>query len=196
VTLHHAGVSILLGALTSLSAASLPACSFPPSDSRFIESALPDEHTFPPVLNLLSVRCGSVDCHGTIARNLRIYGSTGMRWLVTDRPYAPVCNTPEEDEQSYFSVVGLEPEAMSEVVSGGDPSLLTMVRKARGTESHKGGQIWATGDDSDTCLTSWLIGKPRPSDCANAVAQSVSEVTRPTFMCCFGSDPLACAFPK
>jgi hypothetical protein len=52
----------------------------------------------------------------------------------------PLCNTSDEIAQDYLSVVGLEPETMSDVVSGGDPSMLTMVRKARGTEAHKGGR--------------------------------------------------------
>jgi hypothetical protein len=43
------------------------------------------------------------------------------------------------------------------------------VRKARGTESHKGGPIWSTGDDSDTCLTSWLAGLTDASACERAV---------------------------
>jgi hypothetical protein len=104
------------------------------------------------------VRCGTIDCHGTAYRNLRIYGSGGLRWSPGDRPFMPLCNTPDEIAQDYLSVVGLEPETMSAVVAGADPSMLTMVRKARGTEAHKGGRIWTQGDDSDTCLTSWLTG--------------------------------------
>jgi hypothetical protein len=169
-------------------------CSIPPSDGRTTPLALPDESTFLPVANLLSARCGSIDCHGTIARNLRVYGSTGLRWLPNDRPLYPVCNTPEEDLQTYDSVVGLEPEAMSAVASGGDPSLLTMVNKARGTEAHKGGQIWTTGDASDRCLTTWLQGKPSPNDCETAVTTALSFEARETFLCCFGSDPSTCAF--
>jgi hypothetical protein len=170
-------------------------CTIPPPDGRYVQTARPDLETFPPVADLLSVRCGSIDCHGTPARNLRIYGSTGLRWLASDRPFYPVCNTPEEDTQTYDSVVGLEPEAMSAVVSGASPSLLTMVNKARGTEAHKGGQIWTTGDASDVCLTSWLQGSPEPGDCESAV-ESVLPVL-PTaapdpLLCCFGSDPSAC----
>jgi hypothetical protein len=98
----------------------------------------------------------------------------------------------EEDVQTYDSVVGLEPENVSAVASGADPSLLTMVRKARGTESHKGGQIWTTGDDSDLCLTTWLQGDPSTGDCESAVSGAVSTEARPTLLCCFGSDPSAC----
>jgi len=45
-----------------------------------------------------------------------------------------------------------------------------MVRKARGTESHKGGQIWTQGDDSDTCLTSWLAGSTDEGACIRGMA--------------------------
>ena len=75
-------------------------------------------------------------------------------------------------DQDYESVVDLEPETMSAVVAAGgaNPQQLTMVRKARGTESHKGGQIWTQGDDSDTCLTSWLAGSVDTSACASGMA--------------------------
>jgi hypothetical protein len=186
------GVTLfLLGA--SLSGASVVlSCSIPPSDARSTASALPDESTFPPVAELLSIRCGAIDCHGTTARNLRIYGSTGLRWLPSDKPFYPVCNTSEEDMQTYDSVVGLEPETMSVVASGGNPALLTMVDKARGTAAHKGGQIWTTGDDSDLCLTTWLQGTPNPGDCKSAVESALPTGALDPLVCCFGSDPSAC----
>lgn len=117
------------------------------------------------------MRCGSLLCHGTPARNLRLYGSAGLRWSPTDRPFVPLCDTSDEVDQDYESVVSLEPETMSAVVAAGGahPEQLTMVRKARGTESHKGGQIWTQGDDSDTCLVAWLAGTPNPSACARAL---------------------------
>jgi len=187
-------IALLSAATLSVACAAL-SCSIPPADARYTPSALPDESTFPPVADLLSLRCGAIDCHGTTARNLRIYGSTGLRWLGSDLPFYPVCNTPEEDTQTYDSVVGLDPEDMSAVASGGDPSLLTMVRKARGTEDHKGGQIWTTGDVSDVCLTSWLHGNPDPGDCKSAVAGAVpllpAGMTDP-LLCCFDGDPSAC----
>jgi hypothetical protein len=47
-------------------------CSFPSTDARYVQTALPDAATFPPVAELLSVRCGSIDCHGSPYRNLRV----------------------------------------------------------------------------------------------------------------------------
>jgi hypothetical protein len=59
-----------------------------------------------------------------------------------------------------------------------------MVRKARGTESHKGGQIWTQGDDSDTCLTSWLAGQVNESACATGMAGVLpSGASNPLLQC-------------
>jgi hypothetical protein len=148
------------------------ACSVPPSNAQYTPQSLPDPGSFPPVAQLLVVRCGSLDCHGTPARNLRLYGSAGLRWSPSDRPLIPVCDTTDEVAQDYESVVDLEPETMSAVVAAGgaNPQELTMVRKARGTEAHKGGTIWTAGDDSDTCLTSWLAGKPDEGGCVRGMA--------------------------
>jgi|HubBroStandDraft_2_1064218.scaffolds.fasta_scaffold310244_2 hypothetical protein len=174
------------GALLAAFAAS---CSFPSSDARTLQTALPDESTFAPVAELLSVRCGSIDCHGSVFRNLRVYGSTGLRYLASDRPLSPLCNTCEEDRQTYLSVVGLQPEAMSEVAMGADPSILTMVGRARGTEAHKGGQVWSEGDDSDVCLTSWLEGKVDSADCKSGVnaALSPADPSDDPLLACFSA---------
>jgi hypothetical protein len=147
-------------------------CSSPPPSGPYVAQTLPDTASFPPVAELLVVRCGSLDCHGTVGRNLRLYGSAGLRWSSTDRPLVPVCDTADEVAQDYESVVDLEPETMSAVVAAGgaNPQQLTMVRKARGTESHKGGTIWTEGDDSDTCLTSWLAGATNTAACSLGVS--------------------------
>jgi hypothetical protein len=174
------GMRVAVGLGAGLSFAALVAsCSFAPANARYIQTALPDEATFGPVAELLSVRCGSIDCHGSLYRNLRIYGSTGLRYLPTDRPFSPLCNTCEENMETYLSVVGLQPEAMSEVALGANPSILTMVGRARGTEAHKGGQIWTQGDDSDVCLTSWLQGEPNPADCENGVKLALTLANPP-----------------
>jgi hypothetical protein len=160
-------------------------CSTPASDSRYVESQLPDRTTFVPVAQLLALRCGTLDCHGTEFRNLRIFGSSGLRFSSTDSPFSPTCNTSDEDDQDYLSVVGLEPETMSAVVQGGDPAMLTMVRKARGSESHKGGQIWAQGDSSDVCLTSWLGGTANAASCSAAAATLLPSPTTNPLLGCF-----------
>lgn len=152
----------------------LAACAIPPTDSRSTQ-ALPDANTFPPVAQLLDVRCGSLDCHGTVGRNLRLYGSAGLRLSATDQPFVPMCDRQAEVDQDYQSVVGLEPEVMGQVVASGgaNPDALTMVRKARGIESHKGGKIWNEGDDADACLVSWLSANADAGACEKGLADVV-----------------------
>jgi hypothetical protein len=146
------------------------ACSTAPSDARFVATA-PDFASFPPVALMLIQACGTLDCHGTVARNLRLYGNTGLRFLPTDVPTALKPTTDAEIEQDYTSLVGLEPEAISTVVASGgsNPERLTLVRKARGTEAHKGGRIIVPGDERDLCLTGWLAGSADASSCTRAL---------------------------
>jgi hypothetical protein len=171
---------------TALSLLALAGCSTPPADGRYIREALPDRSSFPPVAELLDVRCGSLDCHGTVARNLRLYGSAGLRASAKDRPLVPPCDTQDEVDQDYESVVGLEPQTMSAVVASGgtDPERLTMVRKARGTESHKGGKIWSEGDPSDTCLTSWLAGSANSNACIQGMASVLPDASSNPLLQC------------
>jgi hypothetical protein len=172
--------------------AALAACAIPPTDSRSTPQALPDATTFPPVAQLLDVRCGSLDCHGTVARNMRLYGSAGLRWSTTDRPLSPICDRKAEVDQDYESVVGLEPEVMGQVVASGGatPDALTMVRKARGTESHKGGKIWNQGDDSDTCLVSWLSGKADAGACEKGLVDVLPGGSSNPLVPCATTPPL------
>jgi hypothetical protein len=131
------------------------------------------EAAFGPVADYLDHRCGTLDCHGQIGRDLRVYGCDGMRLDPND---VPDCvsepTTPDEHTATYRSLVGLEPEVMSEVVQGhgAHPELLTFVRKARGTETHKGGQLITPGDVQDTCIVSWLAGATDTAACVQALA--------------------------
>jgi hypothetical protein len=132
---------------------------------------VPERASFAPVAQVLVRHCGTLDCHGEVHRNLRIYGNEGLRWASTARPLMPACTTADEVEQDYASVVGLEPEVMSAVVADGGerPERLTLIRKARGTEHHKGGGLFQTGDDADTCLTSWLASETDTAACLRAL---------------------------
>jgi hypothetical protein len=122
--------------------------------------AAPLRATFEPVHDVLQPTCGTLDCHGQVGRALRLYGGRGLRLLKTDNP-ADDPTTPDEYDQSYWSVIGLEPEIISDVVTdqGRRPERLTLVRKARNQEHHKGGQLFVAGDYRDRCLTSWLAGQ-------------------------------------
>jgi hypothetical protein len=146
------------------------ACSVPSPDARVVEET-PDAVSFPAVAAMLIQACGSLDCHGTVARNLRLYGDTGLRYSPTDVPSTLIPTTPDEVAQDFESVVGLEPEIMSAVVASGgaDPQRLTFVRKAMGTESHKGGAVVVQGDSRYVCITSWLQSDTDTTACASAL---------------------------
>jgi hypothetical protein len=135
------------------------------------------EPAFGPVSDFLDHRCGTLDCHGQPARNLRVWGCEGMRLKGVDvsicsRKKGGAPSSPDEHQATYRSLVGLEPAVMSEVVAnrGHDPELLTFIRKARGTEAHKGGAPVVPGDDQDVCMTSWLAGRTNLTACGNALS--------------------------
>ena len=149
------------------------ACTFPSSTATNIVTP-PDRATFPPVADLLEKRCGTLDCHGSSFRNLRVYGSLGLRLDPADRPLSKGQTTPDEYDADFASIVGLEPEIMNEVVTSGgaSPDRLTFVRKARGSEHHKGGSLMQAGDPEDACITSWLAGHTDVAGCAAATASA------------------------
>lgn len=160
------------GSIVLAVGAALVACVTAPEDAR-VTPKQPDRQTFPPVADLLARRCGSLDCHGMRARNLRIFSATGLRLAATDRPTShPNSTTTAEYDEDFFSVVGLEPEILGDVVSegGARPERLTLVRKARNTEHHKGEKLLNEGDDADRCITSWLAGKTDTATCTKATA--------------------------
>jgi hypothetical protein len=55
-------------------------------------------------------------------------------------------------------VISLEPERLADVWRNGGEGAgeLTLVRKARGREAHKGGSVLLPGSPGDRCLLSWL----------------------------------------
>jgi hypothetical protein len=150
------------------------ACSTPDPNARE-HAALPDETQFQPVADMLIHRCGSLDCHGTPARNLKIYGTSGLRLAGGDVPSGmePDGGDSSADEYhaDYGSVCGLEPEVMSAVIKDGgkNPERLTLVQKPRATQDHKGGKIIAIGDVQDKCLLSWLSGQTDVTSCKQAL---------------------------
>ena len=131
----------------------------------------PDRASFAPVAAFVGHRCGSLDCHGSRYRNLRIWGHDGMRLAVGDTPGGAV-TTADELDATYQSIVELEPEAMSAVVAdhGASPERLTLVRKARGVEKHTGGSILVPGDPRDACIVSWLSGSTDAPACGQALS--------------------------
>lgn len=137
---------------------------------------------FQPVSAVLESRCGTLDCHGSTFRPLRIYGKDGLRLPVAKEDWnpslgkyedyytgGPILTTPDELLQNYQSVVGLEPELMTKVVEKAVfPVALTLVRKPRLAEKHKGGKIWDPAKPGDLCLTNWLSAGPAINDAGMA----------------------------
>jgi hypothetical protein len=144
--------------------ASAAACSSVQNSRIGIDAPPYSKASFSPVGDYLSNRCGTLDCHGQMNRNLRIYGCAGMRAPDSDATPASCQNptTDEEYQRTYRSLVALEPQVMSVVFSGCStsvasdgtdvyppnsachPELLTFIQKARGLEAHKGGQLICT----------------------------------------------------
>jgi hypothetical protein len=169
---------VTLAVVTAAACAGIAAsCSPVPSDLRIgVDAPDGSEMQFGPVAEYLDERCGTLDCHGTMSRNLRIWGCEGMRLDPSDIPQCDrrmggTGTTPAEHQATYRSLVGLEPAVMSYVVEthGLHPELLTFVRKARGIESHKGGKLITPGDNQDVCITSWLTGSTNAMACGLAI---------------------------
>jgi hypothetical protein len=90
---------------------------------------------------------------------MRLFGSRGLR-LAADANPLDGNTTSAEYDATFWSVTGLEPETLTAVVQdkGADPERLSLIRKARGHERHKGGTLMSSGDPLDQCLVSWLAG--------------------------------------
>ena len=164
------------GALASLALAL--ACSPPPKgelDRKTSTRASPNSFRINGVGTVFEKRCGSLDCHGSIARNMRVYSSRGLR-LPNDAGIVPGTGdtTLEEITANYQSILTLEPEATNDVLDGADPYSLQIVKKPLEIEKHKGGQSIRRGDDAERCIVSWLKEDPvSPIDkeaCARAAA--------------------------
>lgn len=196
--------------------ASLASCSSVQNSQIGISAPPYSDESFTPVGDYLENRCGTLDCHGQTSRNLRIWGCEGMRLDPDASPASCLDPTTEEEYQAtYRSLVALEPQVISTVFAGcspfgadgGDvyppglschPELLTFIRKARGTEAHKGGQLIciqepcpaglppqvpldgdAGGplvDPQDVCLVSWLEGATDHHECGLAFSDPTFPV--------------------
>jgi hypothetical protein len=142
----------------------LYACSTP-EDGRTTIVA-PSETEFVAVEPVLVRSCGTLDCHGTQARNMRLYGFGGLRESANLDPLTAATTT-AEIALSYRSVVSLEPEILRAVVQHSTaPESLTLLRKGRGSDNHKGGTRLVGA--LDTCLTSWLNGSVDAEACKRA----------------------------
>jgi hypothetical protein len=174
----------------------LVACEEIPSSGILTCASLDDFAMVSPVLER---RCGTLDCHGEYARPLRIMGQNGLRFLSDAELLDPGLivendtvtggkgTTPEEVEQNWRSVCGLEPERTSEVVRSGDINSvyqLMLLRKPLqqddNFEKHKGGQLLTKGLEGEVCISCWLVGFPDDVVCGEAIDDCKAAVASGT----------------
>lgn len=157
--------AFVLGAL-----ALLVSCVTPKTNETVDPAVALSGPTFFPVALVVNDRCGSLDCHGSKYRNMRLYGFGSERISPSYNPNSPE-TTQDEADLDYDAIVALEPDIMREVIADGgkDPERLTFVRKARGHEAHKGGRPIQEGDAADKCIISWLESAVDADGCKAAV---------------------------
>lgn len=71
-------IVLVTGSVVSIAATILFACSSPDTKAR-VDATGPDRAQFQLVHPVLQLRCGTLECHGTPYRNMRLYGWGGQR---------------------------------------------------------------------------------------------------------------------
>ncbi|APR76472.1 Hypothetical protein A7982_01819 [Minicystis rosea] len=114
------------------------------------------------VSEYMARRCGTLDCHGSELRSMRLYGQYGLREPAESNVSGGKVTTLAELKANYGSVCTVEPEKTSEAVDdeGQSAERLLVVLKARGEEGHKGGAVVKQGSPGDNCIAGWLRGDP------------------------------------
>lgn len=150
-------------------------CSVAQEESTY---ALPDRDQFIQggVSEFLEKRCGALDCHGEIGRPLRIYSQYGLRLAEGDGGRRDLsATTPAERLENFRSVIGLEPEELSQSVqSQGVYVNFMLFLKPLGIESggvrHKGGPVLRASDADPgwVCLRTWVGGQVDTERCKQA----------------------------
>ncbi len=124
--------------------------------------ACPDQQVFFAYVSpMMERRCGTLDCHGSDYRPMRLFGELGLRHPEELNQTGGDATTPLELLDNYRTVCAIEPEKVAEVAAdpgGQSVNSLLLVRKARGEEGHKGGKVFNPFDDSDLCVVGWLRG--------------------------------------
>jgi hypothetical protein len=139
---------------------------------------LPDKNEFinGEVSTFMEKRCGSLDCHGQVGRPLRIYSDWGLRYRSeNDGQRVKGPTTPEEKNENYYAVVGLEPDLLADsVLTGGAYVDFQLIKKpldsSGGGINHKGGPVIRVGDGDPgwRCLHGWIRGEPSKDKCLEA----------------------------
>ena len=146
----------------------------------------PDRNVFALFVSpMMERRCGTLDCHGSDFRPMRLYGELGLRHPSEINQTGGDGTTPLELSDNYRSVCAIEPSKVSEVAQdpgGQSVNSLLLVRKARGQEGHKGGKVFEPFDASDLCVVGWLRGDNAKSvrkACQEALNQLLDNVLLP-----------------
>ena len=149
---------LLLALLLWLAATAIFACSSP-DEGATVKADVVTRERFELVSDAMVYQCGTLDCHGSTFRNLRLYGYGGLRKSGRPDEGFPFRVRAEVDA-NYEGIVGLEPESLAVVITEGgrEPERLTLVAKGRALQNHKGGPVMKPGDPIDDCITSWLRG--------------------------------------
>ena len=105
-------------------------------------------------------RCGTLDCHGTTLRPMRIFGKFGLRDPAQHNVTGGAPTTSAEIDANYTAVCNVDAEQMHKATEdfGQSAEKLLVLQKARGVEGHKGGTIVTPGTPADDCLLGWLRG--------------------------------------
>ena len=180
--MRAAFLALLAAATAGVIAAAAACSSFDPN--ALTEVAGPDYGQFEGVMSdggagtgvsaVIEKRCGTLDCHGQVGRPLRLYGQFGLRFVddagnLPGGPMGSQATTETEHKADYQSVLGLQPELMTEVVQGSaPPGVLMLLRKPLQLERHAGGAVFVAGDVTYLCLTSWLVGQTDFTSCQGA----------------------------
>ncbi|MFP6686056.1 MAG: hypothetical protein VB934_15160 [Polyangiaceae bacterium] len=149
---------------------SLGACKAEDLGDR-ITIVCPDRAVFTEhVSELMERRCGTLDCHGSDYRPMRLYGELGLRHSSELNRSGGNATTASERFANYLAVCSVQPEKTADVAldpAGQAVNQLLLVLKGRGKEGHKGGKVFNPFDDADLCVVGWLRG-----DHVNSVSQA------------------------
>lgn len=138
-------------------------CSLENSD---VALRTPPRKDFAAVSSVFERRCGTLDCHGAPARNLRVYGIFGLRANGLDVT-GGAATTDAEVEATYTSLISIDPETLSRVSADAEaPEQWLVLSKGRAREQHKGGERLPPGSAADACILSWLAGHVDEDVCA------------------------------
>jgi hypothetical protein len=143
-----------------------------------VTNACPSQDVFQASVSpYMERRCGTLDCHGGIARPMRLFGKLGLRHPDETNVPGGKATTKVELDANYTSVCGIEPEKMSDTVAnlGNSADELLMIRKARGLEKHKGGKVVNESDHADNCMLGWLRGD-KAATVSDACAAAIADL--------------------